>query len=593
IFGSPKENQLEAFANLDYIQEDFRNVERTYNIEFSRDWNVPLLPQGDQTFLTTGLHYSENEHTDISYRFENLSYSGNYSGNRHSFLGAYTGSKLRANLNTSFLNTRADTASTRFFRLHSRAIYDLGKPWVGAMVNAEDNVQEDAAGVNPLSQRFQAYEVFTGLGDSTAVFAEIGYRYRVNDSVRSNSLQRVNTSNTYYLKSQFVQSENTRLGLFVNYRNLKYTEDQRENEQSINSRLIYDQSLFDQIVRWNTVFETSSGTLPRQEFTYVNVDEGQGTHTWNDYNNDGVQQLQEFEIAQFQDQADYIRVLLPNRVFVKTHQNKLSQLLTLNPQQWSGQEGVKKFLSHFYNQTSYLIDRRVLREGNVFNLNPFASSDNELSLNLSVRNTLFFNRGTQKYTTSYTYLSTQNTNLLSIGLQENDLRSHQFNFLHKVKESYLLNFKSEAGTNSSSSENFEQRNFELKTIDFQPKVSYLFNEQSRVEAFYGYGKKENQLGDQEALTQQDLGIAFSFANAAKLSLNGELKYINNDFTGSAFSPVSYQMLEGLQPGTNFTWSLIGQRRLTQFLDLNISYFGRKSETTRTIHTGTVQLRAFF
>jgi hypothetical protein len=97
----------------------------------------------------------------------------------------------------------------------------------------------------------------------------------------------------------------------------------------------------------------------------------------------------------------------------------------------------------------------------------------------------------------------------------------------------------------------------------------------------------------EKLTQQDLGIAFSYANAAKLSLNGELKYINNDFKGSAFSPVAYQMLEGLQPGTNFTWNLIAQRRLTQFLDLNISYFGRKSESTRTIHTGTVQLRAFF
>jgi hypothetical protein len=182
---------------------------------------------------------------------------------------------------------------------------------------------------------------------------------------------------------------------------------------------------------------------------------------------------------------------------------------------------------------------------------------------------------------------------LSIGLQENDLHSHQFNFLHKVKESYLLNLKTEFGTNSSASENFEQRNFKLETLDLQPRLSYLFNEQSRIEAFYGFGRKDNQLGEMEKLTQQDLGIAFSYANAAKLSLNGELKYINNNFSGSAFSPVAYQMLEGLQPGTNFTWNLIAQRRLTQFLDLNISYFGRKSESTRTIHTGTVQLRAFF
>jgi len=76
-------------------------------------------------------------------------------------------------------------------------------------------------------------------------------------------------------------------------------------------------------------------------------------------------------------------------------------------------------------------------------------------------------------------------------------------------------------------------------------------------------------------------------------LNGEFNYFENSFTGNAFSPVGYQMLEGLQPGTNFTWNLILQKKLTKFLDLNLSYLGRKSESSKTIHTGTVQLKAFF
>ena len=114
-----------------------------------------------------------------------------------------------------------------------------------------------------------------------------------------------------------------------------------------------------------------------------------------------------------------------------------------------------------------------------------------------------------------------------------------------------------------------------------------------MEAFYAINTKANTIGDEETLTRHDLGMGFSFSKASKLSLNAEIKYIKNDFTGSAFSPVAYQILEGLQPGSNFTWNLLAQKRLTQFLDLNLSYFGRKSESTRTIHTGTVQLRAFF
>ena len=53
------------------------------------------------------------------------------------------------------------------------------------------------------------------------------------------------------------------------------------------------------------------------------------------------------------------------------------------------------------------------------------------------------------------------------------------------------------------------------------------------------------------------------------------------------------MLEGLQPGKNQTWRLLLQKNLTQYLDININYQGRNSETSKTIHTGNVQLRAFF
>lgn len=592
---------LTAFGNWDYIQEDFINIEGLYNVEFNRDWNLEnslanasgqLL--GTQNFVTAGLNYKQLKNGSLRYQFQSLSYQGFYNGLRHSVAGKWRVGKLSTTATASTLTTDDVLLKTDFGRAQVASVYSFKKAWVGGTYQLEDNMRVAKANdsITPDSQRFYEYGAFTGVGDSTKVYVEVGYRFRENDSLRNNTIERVNQSNTYYLKSQLIQNEKTNLSIFANYRTLTY-EDDRAAENSLNSRLLYDQRFAKDIIRWNTVFETNSGTQPQQEFTFVQVDEGQGTHTWNDYNGDGVQQLEEFEIAQFQDQADYIRVLLPNQIFVRTHQNRLSQQLTLNPAQWSGQKGVKKVLSHFYNQSSYILDRRVLRGDNDFSINPFNEDENEIGASINFRNTLFFNRGKQKYTTSYTYLSNTAKTLLSTGLQESDLESHQLNFLHKVKKSWLFNLSGEFGSTRSEAENFPQRNFNIDNTGVNPQVSYLFGEQSRVSLFYELQDKKNTIGGSEILTQQNLGVAFALADFEKISLTGELKYIGNDFSGSAFSPVAYQMLEGLQPGTNFTWNVIAQKRITKFLDLNVSYFGRKSDGTQTVHTGNVQIKAFF
>ena len=594
---------LEAIASIDYINKDFRTIERLYNVEFNRDWNFTSTTShlGNQLYTIGGLQYSDSIWGNFRYEFQTRNLSEindtlDYNGNRHVFGAQLHRGKFKLYTNGSFLQSEATEADSKFSRMNNVATYSFKKAWLGGKYSFENNKVRVLANdsLTPISQKFYAYEAFTGIGDSTKIFVEIGYRYRVNDSIRNQTLKEVSSSNDYYLKSRIINTSTSQLSVFANYRLLKGTDSSDVEEKSVNSRLLYNQSFLRNAIRLHTAIETNNGVLPQQEFTYVQVAPGEGIYTWNDYNNNGIQELEEFEVAQFQDEAEYVRILLPNQIFVKISQTKFSQTITLNPQQWSNKKGFRKTLSHFYNQTSFLMDKKIKRDVNIVIPNPFINGgENELASVSNFRNALFFNRGKQKYTTSYTFLSSTNRNFLTIGLVEVKLKSHQINFNHKIWTNWLLNLRGALGENKSLTENFENRNYTLETSEINPKISYLLNNQTRFDVFYQFLQKENQIGSLEQLDQQKIGVSFAYSNAQKISLNGEFNYIDNAFNGNAFSPVAYQILEGLQPGVNLTWRFLLQKKITKFLDLNISYLGRKSETSKTIHTGSMQLRAYF
>ncbi len=538
---------LNTVVNADFIHQDFKTIERLYNTEFTRDWNLEN-PIGDQQLFIGGINLLHSKKGLASYNFEHLNYSENFNGNRHVIMANLLLNKFNVFSNSSFLTAKSNINSSTFLRSFNRIVYNYKKGWLGTKLAIEDNEQRTLSTdeLTPLSQKFTSYEIFTGIGDSTGVFLEIGYKNRVNDSIRNNNLERVNSSDTYYLKSKLIQNTNTNLLLYVNYRTLKSEDNTIKDEQSLNSRLQYNQKLFEQLIQLNTVFETNSGTLPQQEFTYIEVEPGQGAYTWIDYNSNGIQELEEFEIAQFQDQGNYIRVLLPNQVFIKTHQNRLSQTLTINPQQLANLSNeVGSIWSKFYNQTSYLIDRKVRREGNNFNLNPFESNaEDQLGLQLNFRNTLFFNRGKQRYTTSYTYLSNKSRNVLSVGFIQNKIKSHQFDFVHKFGTNWLLSLQSAFDNNESESENFSSKNFHIDETRLNPKLSYLLNDNVRFDIFYQFTNKDNVIGAFETLKQQKYGVSFAISNSQKVEISGEFNFFSNDFNGNENSPVGYQMMEG-------------------------------------------------
>ena len=587
--------RVSAFVKYNSIDKNYRSPELPYQVEFNRDWNLSQTQIiRDQDLIVAGGRWQSDRLGSATYRYDQLKTQGNYLGQKHQFNGDIQGQRWRYRGQLSQLQTQSDFSQSTFARAHQSLGISSRNTWWRAKYQFENNQIKDSVGLlNPLSQKFTEYEAATGVGDSTAIFTELGWRYRETDSVFSNTLERAGISRDVFLKGQFLNATQTKLSGFAQYRNLSTPGQSNLNQKSLNLRLNFTQSLWNNKLRLATSAEANNGKLPQQEFTYVAVEPGQGTYTWIDYNEDGIQDLDEFEIAQYQDQAAFVRLLLPNQNFIDIQRSAITQILTWQFSSWQNQSGWRKILSHFFSQTAFSVDRSAPKSNQLF-INPLGSfNDNDLALQLNLKQSIFFNRSKQHYTTAYIYQKSQNNQLVALGLQKSTLEQHQLTFDHKIKDQFLGHLTAQWSSRDNRSENFAQRNFNLTQQTIEPKLTYFWGVNSRVNINWALAKKENQLGNREQLSQNTLGLSCTIARADRMSITAEINAINNKFDGSPFSSVGYLMLEGLQPGKNLTWNVLWQKRINSFLDLNLSYFGRESAQARTIHTGSMQLRAFF
>ena len=577
----------------EYAEQNFNSVQGYEPVEFNRDWNI-LTNDARKNYFKSEFNLTNLKDDYISYSFNNLTYNNGFKGSKHRLKSRIKSNKTTFSVDGSYLFNSSPIEDNFFLRARAKAEYSLKKSWLGSFVNIETNSRKET-NTNQFrntSHRFKEYEAYYGIGDSTKIFAKIGVNYRNNDSIKSNAFAEINNRKTFYINSKLIKNKNTNLSVYANYR---LTENNfADDEKTLNSRIVFNQKLFKNFVNISTIYETSSGNVARQDYIYVQTESGLGFYTWIDYNNDGIKDFNEFEIAQFQDQANYLRLPKPNLRFIATQRALWKQNLTLNFGSWRSQSGFKKVLSKFYNQSFLTVENEQERIGNSFQLNPFDFDENSLvGLNLNFRNSLYFNKDLQQNSLTFTYRSSNLKQQFFIGSQENNIRIHQLDYAHKFSKFWLIEMLNKLSKNILDTENFTDRNYVIDAYEIAPKLSFLYNKNHRFSAFYHFKNKENQIQNLETLAQQKFGIEYFLIDKKQNQISANVNVFLNDFSGNTNSPVAYQMLEGLQPGKNYTWNLLFNKKLNTFLNLNLSYFGRKSENSKAIHTGSVQLRAIF
>ncbi|MDR9373239.1 MAG: hypothetical protein RI565_00070 [Schleiferiaceae bacterium] len=589
--------RLISRANYEFNQARYATVERIRSLEFARQWSLPLRYQGDVALGGASLTYQADSLRG-GYRAEWLA-AGPTEGQRHKLQFRRQGERSQLALRTAYLRSRDSLRSTHFWRERGRYDWRWGaQAWSFISTLGEYNAERSRQGDSLLrtSFRFWQYGAGLGYGDSTANFGELSYRQRWEDTVRQGSWRSFSREQTLRLRGQWAHGANGRLQGQVNWRQVALPQQNGPAIQTITSRLNYQQRLWREVVVSQTLYETGSGREPRRVFSYLKVPSGTGTYTFTDYNGNGEQELDEFEVAPAPDLANYIRVFTPTDTYVRTSQVKLGENLRVQaPQAWRQKEDWRRLVSRFSTVSSYRLERKVRQSGARNSLNPFekpAADSLIVGLTNNFRHTLFFNRSQVLFGGDYTYRRTDNRNLLSFGVERQLKEEQELNLRYRFQKDLIFRVGAAGGERRNASGNFARRNYTIQAYRNRYALSYQPGEALVLTGSYQVRSEESKAEQNNLLVSHDATLEFQLNRSDKLALRSEVSYVFNGFAGPQNTPAAFSMLQALQPGDNLQAQLTFQRTFLENVVVSLTYRGRFSGGVPAVHTGQVEVKAF-
>jgi hypothetical protein len=401
--------------------------------------------------------------------------------------------------------------------------------------------------------------------------------------------------------TELMKNEHRQFRLNVSYRELQVNNKNYSNEKSDKSllgRAEYAMNEWRGLLSGNVLYELGSGQEQKREYTYIEVPAGQGYYTWNDYNEDGIPQLNEFEIAMYQDQKKWIRVLTPTNEYVKANYIQFNYNLSINPDKVIGKEKVGKlvnFVKRFSSNSTLQINKKEISNGG-FEFNPFQKNlvDSSLiSLTSFLSNSIYFNRKNPVWGIDVTHRLNKTKSLLNYGFESNSLRDLSIRARWNLSKNIATGLINKYIRNQLITPSFTNRNYRVNEISAEPTISYIYKSDFRVSLIYTYDKKKNSMGGAESSLNNQLAAEVKYNVLSDGTINARFSLNNINFKGDANSTVGYILLNGLMPGKNYLWNVELTKRLAGNIELNLQYDGRKPSKNSVIHTGRVAIRAIF
>ncbi|MFM2360661.1 MAG: hypothetical protein RLY16_2654, partial [Bacteroidota bacterium] len=511
-----KSMQLSTQFDYEMTQSRFKPIERIRNVEFKRDWSLTNdAIAADEQIIHAGLKLTGKANNRMVADVLNYHRSDGFNGWRQQleYFGEFKGWRIQQNTSLTSVANSFDKGS------YLRPTLDITKlipAWknmrLGVGYLGEQNVMRHQLSdtLTPLSFAFHVWKGFIKSDEKKLNKWALTYFTRTDLYPIKDQLGRADKSQNLNFFGEFLQNEQHQFRYNVTWRQLQILNTgltRQRADESLLGRIEYFVNEWKGLLTGSILYEVGAGQEQKREYSFVEVPAGQGEYTWIDYNNNGLKELNEFELALFQDQRKYIRIFSPTNQYVKANYVQFNYSVDINPRALipiKTAKGIKKVLSRMSTSSSLQINKKEVASGS-FMFNPFTKilqDTSLLTLSSYLSNTLFINRVSPVWGLDVTHVLSNNKSLLTYGVEARKQRNLSLKGRWNINRKFNAGMLFKSMIHQLSTPKFGNRNYDVQQWQIEPSVSYVKGTKFRTTLSFSHQRKQNQIGYQELSINQ-------------------------------------------------------------------------------------------
>ncbi len=579
----------------EYLSPHFKRIERFREVEFERNWNILNLPILNLSQLNAqlGYGYQSKKHGNVFMQLGMLDLGSSYFGKKVIYKqNLNVGKHLHMIADAWALQTQGLVEST--FLRQKLHIYREGSKVVAGF---KDEQEYNNTNLESNAYAFFDGELYLRSQDTTSQMVKFFVRNRTDQRILNQQLNPLASAWNGGLELKKRTKSGTQINLILNQRNLKIL-DSTSALTPLNTTLgrIEFRTASQKLIQFNLFYETGSGLAPVQAYVYAEVPMGQGAYVWNDYNENGIKELEEFEVSAFSYEANYIRIPIQTTAYQNVFNSSLTASLNIqfsNKKNWKN-EVLKKLIRPW---SISLQNRSDSKTNNAeYRLYPMAIFSDSIWLGYtnSQRGGIYFNRGNPLYSADLIFSRNENKSQLLSGFEGKEDRSGQLTTRTTMKSLWNVLLTLDYGKKIAASNFLTVRNYVYDFMSVKPAVIFQPNMKKQVGLNTEYGRKRGGTSETSFESQSvSLSGLIQWEISEGQLFKTEVKWTSINVAGELSGSLLYDALNGLQVGNNMQYQVDWRKFINKNLQLSLQYNGRKSEARPMVHAGSMSLRMLF